>query len=508
MVYVASFFSENLAALQERSFKHQEMNFKTRTLVLLCVLFISYLIPGTISAANTPLPGPDPDPRLPLVIDLVQHEDAPFCDCNLTACADACRTIANPGSVTCSYQKDVQFYVEARDLSSNDTYIFPVLITDATSSRQVHVAVEYCNNNNWSLAEDTDWNNIPVLQVLHNSTVVGTIFFHTNLTMNMSVSQGFQLARMEACELECGHEEGSSELQGNSGSASADSDLRSSTFTDAQKRTVNRGPVNPLVIDLVQHTMNDWPWLDCELDDCADECTTPRPHGGTVVCDYPMTDTFYIEIEFTYDALTETSDITLLPIYVYTNPETGDLEVEVFYYHNELWTLQEASNSTDEYLILTVNWNNYLAGTIGFAANGTLGLHAELGYVLRRKTGCDLLCEEDEEETALLQLSPGGTASTVRSSKHQGMGQIQEQVLTVSPNPVSTQFQLRYPATLSGQSSMLSVYDLNGKMVYQQAVSHDTTGQLDIDSSEWPAGLYIIRLENEEQSLASKLIKQ
>lgn len=465
-------------------------------------------MPATISAGNTPLPGSDPDPRLPLVIDLVQHEDAPFCDCNLTACANTCRTIANPGSVTCSYQKDVQFYIEARDLSTNDTYIFPVLITDDASSRQVHVAVQYCNDNNWSLAEDTDWNNLPVLQVLHNATVVGTIFFHTNLTINMSVSQGFQLARMEACELECGHEEGSSELQGNSGSTSPEKGLHTNTFTDIQERTVNRGPVNPLVIDLVQHTMDEWPWLGCELDNCADECSTPRPHGGNVICDYPMTDTFYIEVEFTYDALTDSSDMTLLPVYVYTHPETGDLEVEVFYYHNELWTLEEAPNSTDEYLILEVNWNNYPAGTIGFSVNGNLGLHAEVGYVLRRKTDCDLLCDEDEEETALLQLSPGGTASTVRTSKHQGIDQIQEQVLSVSPNPASTQFQVRFPATISGQNSKLSVYDLNGKVVYQQAVSPDSAGQLDINSSEWPAGLYIIRLENEEQSLVSKLMKQ
>lgn len=503
MVYVASFFSENLAALQERSIKHQEMNFKTRTLVLLCVLFISYLMPGTISAANTPLPGPDPDPRLPLVIDLVQHEDAPFCDCNLTDCADACRTIANPGSVTCSYQKDVQFYVEARDLSTHDTYIFPVMITDDSSSRaQINVNIDYCNNSDWNLAEDTDWNSIPVLQVLHNGTVVGTIFFHTNLTMNMSVSQGFQLARMEACELECGDEEGSSELRG------WDHSHAESTHGANDKNSgssINRTPPRPLVIDLVQHAIEDLPWYGCELDSCDNHCVTPRP-SGVASCSYELADTFHIEVQANSQSVSSESNIMFFPVVITPHQETGGVYVVIDFYDNNVWDLLDFEG-WDNLPYVEIYYYGQHAGTVYFHAGGYLLLETENGYTLRSKTGCGFVCEEEEEHT-LLQTTADGASNGLETEKGQANSFKNGHSLTVSPNPVFAQFQLRYPATLSGQSSMLSVYDLNGKMVYQQAVSHHTAGQLDIDSSEWPAGLYIIRLENEEQSLVSKLMKQ
>ena len=62
-------------------------------------------------------------------------------------------------------------------------------------------------------------------------------------------------------------------------------------------------------------------------------------------------------------------------------------------------------------------------------------------------------------------------------------------VFSVSPNPADASFYLKINE--QGEKTV-SIYNLNGTVFYQNSIS----GNIWVDASDWPAGMYIVRVEN------------
>jgi len=89
----------------------------------------------------------------------------------------------------------------------------------------------------------------------------------------------------------------------------------------------------------------------------------------------------------------------------------------------------------------------------------------------------------------------GNTLSTIR--------QLSPQKLSVYPNPVKNRLQFQADQ-LSDQSHLL-VQDLNGKTLF----SHSNIGSdFQLNTSSWPSGVYILRVQTEEEIYVGKIMKE
>jgi len=79
---------------------------------------------------------------------------------------------------------------------------------------------------------------------------------------------------------------------------------------------------------------------------------------------------------------------------------------------------------------------------------------------------------------------------------------LQEEII-ISPNPFSSQLELRIPNELIG--SDFSVFDLQGKRIYQFTA---TQAQLNINTSQWKSGVYILKQISASTAKTYKLIKR
>ncbi|MES1225107.1 MAG: T9SS type A sorting domain-containing protein, partial [Bacteroidota bacterium] len=77
----------------------------------------------------------------------------------------------------------------------------------------------------------------------------------------------------------------------------------------------------------------------------------------------------------------------------------------------------------------------------------------------------------------------------------------QQTFITVSPNPTSAKFQVTLSKNI-GLPFTLSVHNLLGEIVLQQQF-FESSIQLSLNS---PAGIYFLRIQNNEASLERKLI--
>ncbi len=116
------------------------------------------------------------------------------------------------------------------------------------------------------------------------------------------------------------------------------------------------------------------------------------------------------------------------------------------------------------------------------------------GYLTEE--GSVSVVNENVEETVLLY--PGSGTSV-------GKPENQTQ-LSVFPNPATGRyFSVELPEMTS--VSRLQVIDMQGIVVFQQALSPDQSGKVIIENSDWAPGLYIISLETREGIFRVKLVK-
>jgi hypothetical protein len=78
--------------------------------------------------------------------------------------------------------------------------------------------------------------------------------------------------------------------------------------------------------------------------------------------------------------------------------------------------------------------------------------------------------------------------------------------MAVYPNPCKNNLTL-FAEGLSGNTT-LKVMDLLGKTCINQSVDFDTMNQSVLDMTDFPAGIYILQLTNQQRTITQKVIKE
>jgi len=78
--------------------------------------------------------------------------------------------------------------------------------------------------------------------------------------------------------------------------------------------------------------------------------------------------------------------------------------------------------------------------------------------------------------------------------------------IRLSPNPVREQLYIHF-AKASDQATTLTIYDLNGKMITRQRPGDGQT-ILEISTGDWPAGLYLLRVQSREGTGIARFVVQ
>ena len=85
---------------------------------------------------------------------------------------------------------------------------------------------------------------------------------------------------------------------------------------------------------------------------------------------------------------------------------------------------------------------------------------------------------------------------------------VMENSMAVSPNPFTNSFQLDYEASAS-ESITVDVFTVNGQRVFSQKMNVEKgTNSLRIDGDKIPTGLLIVSLQNGEEVMTQRLVKQ
>jgi len=83
--------------------------------------------------------------------------------------------------------------------------------------------------------------------------------------------------------------------------------------------------------------------------------------------------------------------------------------------------------------------------------------------------------------------------------------QLEGIALSLVPNPNTGIFQLRLSESLKYQTDM-QLYDLNGRVVYEQELPLSAQTTWDIQTKNLPTGVYFLRLLNPKQSQTHRVL--
>lgn len=109
-------------------------------------------------------------------------------------------------------------------------------------------------------------------------------------------------------------------------------------------------------------------------------------------------------------------------------------------------------------------------------------------------------------ETASGTLTPG-TSVTFTTGYHVGIQDQTARILTLAPNPVSENMVLKYAVNASGPVNIV-LLDLNGREVAYLETANKTAGnyQLQFNVNSLPNGIYMLRLQSNQEIHTSKVI--
>ena len=77
--------------------------------------------------------------------------------------------------------------------------------------------------------------------------------------------------------------------------------------------------------------------------------------------------------------------------------------------------------------------------------------------------------------------------------------------LRVVPNPNTGKFQLQLSESLTSETA-IQLYDLNGRVVYEQALPLSSQTHWEIKTTNLPTGVYFLRLSNSKQSQTHRVL--
>lgn len=85
--------------------------------------------------------------------------------------------------------------------------------------------------------------------------------------------------------------------------------------------------------------------------------------------------------------------------------------------------------------------------------------------------------------------------------------QATESDLNIYPNPVRNQLNLQFKAHQRTLATDISIFSTDGKLVYSNKLQHNIDSELHINTSTWLQGIYILRVNNNNELISRKIIK-
>jgi hypothetical protein len=72
-----------------------------------------------------------------------------------------------------------------------------------------------------------------------------------------------------------------------------------------------------------------------------------------------------------------------------------------------------------------------------------------------------------------------------------------EQKIFLFPNPASSELTVKWLFPVrKNENSLLKIFDMMGRIVYQKQIASEKTQQIKLDVSQFPSGLYVLQLDN------------
>jgi len=80
---------------------------------------------------------------------------------------------------------------------------------------------------------------------------------------------------------------------------------------------------------------------------------------------------------------------------------------------------------------------------------------------------------------------------------------VSQEKFTIFPNPVSNRLQIVFPKNI--QEAQVSLFDILGKLILNKGIS-ETSNSINLEDTK--TGIYIIKIQSQNQTNTYKLIKQ
>jgi hypothetical protein len=170
---------------------------------------------------------------------------------------------------------------------------------------------------------------------------------------------------------------------------------------------------------------------------------------------------------------------------------TGTAQVLV----NQEWATE--SGSPDVSNFPTDDWDKVDWSKSVLDSNGDL---ITVGNTLQSSGNADFPTEQPVKTAYSLHLNDTNLSSSEEVNKVTDL-------LVIAPNPNSGQFRLSYQLAESTPIS-LAVLNITGQLVYTTGLSPNKDGELELDLSDVPAGIYWCQLVTDQGVISQKWIKQ
>lgn len=82
-----------------------------------------------------------------------------------------------------------------------------------------------------------------------------------------------------------------------------------------------------------------------------------------------------------------------------------------------------------------------------------------------------------------------------------------ESCISIYPNPVKNNLNLRFSKEISLQPSEISISSIDGKIIYSNHLQQPSNTDFQINTSAWSRGIYILRINSGNDVISRKIIK-
>lgn len=83
---------------------------------------------------------------------------------------------------------------------------------------------------------------------------------------------------------------------------------------------------------------------------------------------------------------------------------------------------------------------------------------------------------------------------------------IAPEVFQIYPNPVSDQLVVDFNFDKIIENLHINLVDLTGKIIHTETLGNYATGNLQLDVSKYPSGVYLLNVQADEQMTTQKIV--